>query len=422
MPQKTAAYLVVEHPDDRIPHYVDLVKEFSYSSDVMGVGELCQFVVVGDDQGGTLRKLREGAMLKLRLKNDAVNGGNWTRKHTGRIVERDVSVKEGTIKITSADLGWHLLNCHAPEWFRLRGSKLGDLLDPKARHQFLDPSFGFEGVRTGDDANALNRAIKLGKAGIRPPGVSPLEVMPVIQIEPGESFYDCITKYAQRFNKLINVSVDGYVQVWNPNYDRPPRYQIRCMPGDSNVIEARRHDDASTRYTQVTVVGEIVVPPIDERAPQPTNPNFNKRRGVYTAAKNPKNGLPAPLPFTHRQTVGDGEMFDRSMAAGQAEWKWKRGMFDSHYLQVVVQDHYQGDTWWESDEMVEVDIPALDVKGTYYIQSAACDSSTESGDTTTLILRWTHLLSASFGVWRNPPVYKAPGDKAAVTPGKGGGQ
>ena len=133
-------------------------------------------------------------------------------------------------------------------------------------------------------------------------------------------------------------------------------------------------------------------------------------------------GLPAPLPFTHRHTFGDGEMFTSKMATAQAEWRWKRGLFDSHYLEITVPDHYQGTEWWESDEMVAVEIPGLDAVGNYYLASVRCDSTVAEGDTSTLVLRWPHLLSASFGDWRSPPSIKSPAAKAALKKGKGSGQ
>ena len=416
--QRTSAYLQVEFPGET-PYYIDEVKEFAYSSDVMAVGDTCTFTVVLDPKGEALQKLRLGADLRLRLKNNAVNGGNWTLKHRGRIVQREASLKEGTVQVTSADLGWHLTNCSAPLWRRLRNIRLNELLDPQAKTNFLDPTFALQGLRTGLDANALQRRARQGKSVI---GAQPYQLydpVQAVQVEPGESFYDVITRYVQRDNLLINVTMDGYLQAWNPDYDREPAYRFYCNSLESNISDAKRFDDASTRYTDTVCVGEIINWGAQYNN---DNPNALKRRGFYKAKEDEKTGLPAPLPFTNRLTFGDGEMYTSAMAQRQAEWRWKRGMFDSHYLQIEVLDHYQLGLWLESDEMAFVDIPQLEAVGLYYVQSVHCTGTEDRGDVTTVTLRWPHLLSASWGEWRNPPKQKSKEAQAALRRGKGGGQ
>lgn len=396
--------------------------EFSYVSDVMGVGDVCSFTVVSTPDGERLRQLREGASVKVKMRNASVNGGKWTTKYSGLIVSRDADLEAGTIKIGVADRGWHLLHSSAPLWKKLRGLKLRDLLDPNAspKTRFLDPSFGLVGLRTGLDANALNRSIKLGKSGLIPPGQESIAPVPILQVEPGESFFDVLSRFAQRFNLLIGVSVDDYLQAWNPSYERSPAYSVIRKKGDgsqrNNVINVKRHDDLTSRYTSVTVVGEIVVPPVDERGQSQDAfaPNANKRRGYYEAAE----GL---LPFNHRKTSSNGEMWTGALAKKQAEWEWKRGMFDSHYLEVTLPDHYQAGTWLESDQLVDVDVPELDAVGRYYAAQVTCSSTAAEGDVTTMILRWPHLLSASFGEWKSPPNYSGK-SKKELTAGKGGGQ
>lgn len=422
-PQKTKAKLAISLAE-RDYFEIDQIKEFSYTYDVMGVGDTCSFTVVSTSDGSMLRKLREGAEVKCYLRNPAVNGGDWTLKHSGLIVTRDADCMEGTIKIGVADIGWHLLHSSAPLWRRLRGMTLRDLLDPTApaKRRFIDGTFGFQGLRTGLDANALNRAIKLGKAGLLPPGQSPVEPVPVLQIEPGESYFDVLSRFTQRFNLLVGVSVDQYLQAWNPNYNRFESYDVISAAGDkrSNAIRVRRHDDITTRYTDVICVGEIVVPPIDLRAQgqDAFAPNANKRRGWYSAA-------PGLLPFNHRKTQADSEMFTGHLAMRQAEWVWKRGMFDSHYLEATMPDHFQmrpyGGEWYEADQMVMVEVPELDAMGRYYAAQVTCTSSESEGDTTRMILRWPELLSASFGEWSSPPRYSGVQPKA-LTKGAGGGQ
>ena len=405
--QKTKAYLEVEFPG-RKPWLIDEIKDFSYSSDMMAVGDQCSFTVVADSKGDTLRRLPLGALVRLRLNNPAVNRGRWTLKHLGRIVTRDASVGDGTIKVGSADLGWHLTSCHAPLYKRFRGLKLDQIVNPATG--FIDPSFGFMGVRA--DANALNRRLKQGRAAIQAQQLKVLDTLQVFQVEPGESFFDCLTRYCQRENLLINVSVDGFIQLWNPDYERAPLYSFEVSDTRSNVSEARRHDEAGSRYTEVITVGEALA--LGIQLNDPNDPNATKRGGSYRA--------PSVLPFTNRHTAGDGEMLDSKMAAAAAEWRWKRGLFDSHYIEVKVPDHYQGGNWYESDELTDVKIPALSTEGRYYVQSVRCDSTVKDGDVTTLILRWPHLLSAAYGQWGTHPQLGDPADTLALLPGIGEGQ
>ena len=146
----------------------------------------------------------------------------------------------------------------------------------------------------------------------------------------------------------------------------------------------------------------------------PNDPNAMKRRGLYKA--------PGLLPFTNRRTSSDSEMLDREMAAANAEWAWKRGLFDSHYIEVKVPDHYQGSNWYESDELAQVRFPGLSTEGRYYVQSVKCDSTVKDGDVTTLVLRFPYLLSAAYGQWGTRPKLSDPADTLALLPGTGEGQ
>jgi hypothetical protein len=400
--QRTKAELEVTYPGGPTV-IIDEIIEFSYSSDVLAVGDECSFVIVGDRTGERIKALRMGATVQLFLRNPAVNGGNRTLKHLGLITDRKTSLKQGTIRVTSADLGWLLVNCSAPLWRSLRKATFGDLVDPSSLHTFIDKSFGFAGLRI-DDANLKNRSLKLGKAQAVAQQQRVLDPAYAIQIEAGDSQYDVMSKYAQRFNRLIGVSVDGYIQVWNPDYNRPPAYQLRVDTSNTAVIECEQIDTIMTRYTDVVCVGEIV----GYQGGQDVNdPNAGHRRGAFYNRN--------ILPFHRLFTFGDGEMWNRDMAKKQAEWRYKRGMYDAHYLAISVVDHYQalpgplqGASWYESDQMIRVTIPSLGlVDALYYVGSAVCESTVREGDITHLNLRLPYFLSASFGTWRTPPALTA---------------
>jgi hypothetical protein len=410
---------------------LDTVEHFTYNSDILAVGDQCTFDVVLDAQGKTWDTLQKGATVRLYTTNPAVNMGQRTLKHLGIITDKSGSAKAGKIQVTSADLGWHLQNCHYGIWKQLRKATYRDLLDPNGPHNepppgpagnqphvfWIEPSFNFQGLRIGKGVNSLNRGLKLGRAQALSEQTNLLDPVFAIQTEPGMTPFDNMLRYAQRINLLVGTTVDGYIQAWTPDYDRPAQYNFICDPGNpaSNCIDIQCHDTISTIYTDTTVVGEK----LDTKFFQDNyNPNAAHVRGDFTNT----GGV---LPFVHRHTRGDGEMWSPKMAQKMAEWDYKRGIYDSHYLTVQVPDHYQmcqidgqqAGVWYESDMLCTVTCPHYNLHNQiYYIASAAYESE-GTKDTTTLTLRLPWFLSASFGEWPTPSLYAK--EQQAKTKGEG---
>lgn len=394
--QRTVAEIEVGLPGQ--PSVViDEIKEFDYSSDVLAVGDEQHFTVLLDERGDRIRDLRGGSTVRLYLRNPAVNGGSRTLKHLGILTEVEASPKTGEIRCTSADLGWHLTHCHAPLWRSLRHATYQDLCDPDGPHTFLERSFGFRGLRSGKGVNALNRGLKLGRQVAAIAANRVIDPVYAIQIEAGDSYFDTMSRYAQRINLLVGVTVDGYIQIWNPDYDREPAYRFNVSRTESNVEDLVWRTTIDSVYTEVVCVGETTG---YQGSQDPNDPNASHRRGAF------RN--PAALPFTHRLTFGDGEMWSTAYARKQAEWRYKRGQFDSHYLIVTILDHHQGGQWLESDQMVRVTCPELGLQdASYYVASVVCESRVQGGDRAHLCLRLPYLLSASWGEWRTPPAGQA---------------
>lgn len=374
------------------------ILSFDYSSDVLAIGEEAHFVV--DNKGHKWRDdLKLGQSVEFILQHPAVNGNLPVVKHRGVIVRRNpkISPTEGsTISITSADLGWHLQNNHAPLWMRLQGKTYADVCDPEIS-PFFDKSWGFKGVRFDGD---IRRQLKLGIAAVAAASQRVLDQVHVIQVEPGNTPAEKIVEYARRLNLLLNVSPDGYVCLFRPNDRQAPLYSLRLRDDDeeNNVLEAELVEDARTLYTEVIVVGEQ----IGYEGPQdPNNPNATKKRGRVLH--------PGALPFLHRHTTADGELFANGLAQKQAEWIYKRGIFDAWYATYTVNEHHQNGFWWESDTMCHVEDDELGLSGNFYVQSVRCQGSKQGGDVTQVVLRKPGLLSASFGEYPNPPIYRASG-------------
>lgn len=393
---------------------------FSYASDVLSVGDPFA-VTVPNPRGRFTKKLGIGERITLKLSNAEVNGGTLTTKLRGRIVEREASSDpSGTrIQLNCADLGWHLANCCAPTWYCLTEGTFLDLFtdgylqDGKKQTGLLDPAWGLLGqtdatgiwratIQTSNEptlAERLGRTSSLSKLSVRlnKAQAVAMNLMGVfaplyrVQTEAGDKVFDVLAEYSRRNNLLVNVSSDGVIQVWNPDYTRKPLYKIHYTDDDqrrqrNNVLGVRLYEALQGRFTEVTCVGELVA--ANFATLDPNNFNAGKLRGTFR-----RNNFP----FVHRKTVVDGEMFDSSLAARQAEWHYKRELFNSFIYEVTVKGHHQNGVWWESDTMCAVDDDVTGVKGNLYVASVRYER-TNAGDITHVAMRLPNLLSAAFGV------------------------
>lgn len=384
------------------------VEEFDYSSDILAVGEEAH-ISIPDPRGSYIGKLAPGQIVEFLMRDPAVNGGAPTLKHRGRLKRRQARVDATsgtTIKIISADLGWHLTKCCAPLWFNLKRIRLRSMVDPafsapgarKAIPSLVNEAayrFGFKGVRA---SNVLNRLTKLGQKASKVEGQDGIDNVFAIQAEPGDLIYDLITNQARRFNLLVNVSVDGYIQLWNPDYSQRPLFSLYSIPAyaQNNILDAEEDVDLDTMYTHVECVGQQVQWEGDQ---DPSNPNAGKKRGQFTRA--------TALPFVHRLTYADPEMFSKGLAQQSAQWRWKRAWFDSYQLTVTVKEHHHNGLWWESDTMANVNISQIGVYRNLYVQSVRCQVNKQSGATTQILLREPGLLSAAFDEIPDPPIQRA---------------
>lgn len=374
---------------------------FSYSSDVLQLGDAFS-VTVPNPRGIYTNKFLRGQTVQLFLRNPNVLGNALTLKHLGIITERDQSVSSrgSVIQVTCADLGWHLANNDAPTWYRLQYKTLLDLLtDPN----WIHPSWGLSGVNPDNETNRLIRQnLNHGRAQAAIDTQALLGTLVYIQIEPGDKIADVIAGYCRRINRLFNVSCQGQLQVWTPNYNQTPLFRIELHDIDdparnrNGVIDVHIRESIASIYTQVTCIGEMVG---GDLALDPANQNATKRRSTFEN--------PFALPFLHRVAFADGDIFDYPEAAAQALWAYNRGIFDSWQAVYVVRGHWQRAAgaqrayWWESDQMVAVDDTVNGLSGNFYCTSVRCDRD-EQGDRTVVTLRKT-CLQASFGVYPRPP-------------------
>lgn len=376
---------------------------FCYQNEVLAIGDPFA-VTVANPRGKYRGKLRKGLKITLRLSNPEVNNGQLTLKHTGRIVRPEyISDGGGTrVQLNCADLGWHLANCDASLKVNLQRGSLEDLFG----EPLIDRSWGLYGDFSGpqgswrarlitdsETSRLLRLGIRLSKSQAAATNLAGVfQRVYVVQSEPGDKVADILMLYARRINRLVNVSADGKIQVWNPDFSQKPLYRIEYHDDDrrtrNNILSVRARDDLAGTFTEVVCVGEIVG--LEYAQIDPNDPNAGKVYGTYTPPT-------APLPFVHRRTFCDGEMFVESLAAKQAEWHFKRALYDSWSYEVRVKGHHQDGTWWEADAMCSVDDSIHGVTGNYYVASVRYER-TKEGDVTDVVLRPPGLLSAAFGV------------------------
>jgi hypothetical protein len=347
-------------------------------------------VAIPNPYGKYTGKFLPGARVTLYLQNPLVATNARTLKATGVVVKRRVeSGGNGTlIQLECADLGWHLTNNAAPLWAPLSGN-FKNLLEEGT---WIDPSWGINTAqfRTINKNNVFR--IYNGKAGVQlaqqqEPLTTPLQR---IQAEPGDKVADILITYARRINYLINVACDGVFQLFRPNYTQTPLYHIEyhaqgeSSPADNNILNVTVEDDITNRWTSTLCVGEIVIPQVaPDAAVVNATQNSLKFRGQLSAANE--------LPFVHRMSFSDGEIFKSQDAAPMAYWRYKNDKFNSFKANYRVRGHHQNGVWWESDTMCSVNDTVNGVVGKYYVSSVHYTRD-EQGDIAEVTLRLPNLL------------------------------
>ena len=396
---ETLATVTVTDTDGNVTR-IPNIKSFSYSSDVLAVGDQSS-VIIPDPRRLYLDKTKRGTRVELSLSNPLVQGGAETKKLVGRIWEQDInsSSSGGTvITLTIRDLGVHLFD-EPPIWTNLFHATFRDFLEKS-----IDPSWGFQGVRptTGNDAS---RFLRQSLPNSRQNAVltrNKTDLVPfiVIQTEPGQKIYDILVEYCKRAGYLVNVSPDGWIEFFKPNDIQAPQYRLEYHDPDidgaaaaarNNVLDppgAHVVNSADPLYTDVTCISEVVTPDMIQEAAQSVDPNFNKivsqaPHGIYLSL----------LPFRKYAAFVDMNQITQDQVNARAAWKSGMGQFQSFTLSVTVRGHQQGGIWWEADTMASVEMPVVGISTPLYVQAVRCDRD-DAGDRTALTLRLPGLLNA----------------------------
>ncbi len=408
----TLATIEVIEPDGSTTT-VPNITAFSYSCDAQQVGDPFA-VTVPDPRLRYLRehKLCEGSRVTFSLASPFVGGGAKTKKITGVLVRREVQVDAtgGTVmQLQGADNGWHLINNDGVLWMGLQGKTLGSLGDAcihpeRVIEGELDPRWGFaDQVLFENVSNTLAKQhLKQGRQGIVIANQANPEIpLARIQVEPGQKLFDMLSLYSKRQLLFVNVTAEGALVFYSPDYSRDPSYEFRCYPIEepdsvrNNVLGQgiKVFDDITERFTDVTCVGEVPLPDETDGVVAKDDINANKFRGRYTATQGSSvAGLRIP-PFLRRLVFGEGEALYRGMADNRAAWRALYGLFNSHVVTFSVRHHHQRGIWYEANTMCTLDFPVVGVSGRYYISAVRCDRD-DRGDRTQITAHKPDLLAA----------------------------
>ena len=208
-------------------------------------------------------------------------------------------------------------------------------------------------------------------------------------VQPGQSVAALLTSAARRLNRLIGVSADGILQVWNPDYTQRARYRIDYHEADdpdsvrNNVISCQIGDKLDGKYSRVEVVGQVVgwyAQDTNDLAP-------GRFSGVATNSD--------AVPFDHELTYSEAEIWDPDLAPYAAQWKLNRGLYDSFAATYKLRGHHQNGAWWAAGTMCELHDSVNGYDGPFFV-SAIKHMRTGDGDQTEVTLRLPGLLAASF--------------------------
>lgn len=386
------AYTVTMDPNDvAITSHQFPVKEWCIVDDMMNVSDSATFSIANDD-GSNTDKFQIGQKITFDESDSDVAQGQWTRHLTGRIVGLDsYSDAHGgsNILVSAMDLGWHLTSSHGVPLTNLAGSTWERLLS-----KLTDSSWGFGQVI---GTNKLSRFLKQGRAGITRSLVLQqnhlTSILPYIQVEPGQSPWDIISAYAQREGVLINVSGEGDLVFFRPDYTQEASYALHYHTtadhsDQNNILERPSiHEVIDGVYSAVEVFSTIVNP---QKISNPEDPNAAYTRFLYQ----PTN----PLPFSRLHVITDAESVTKQLLQNRAKWEFQKGLFDSWQYEADFKGHSQKDSqgrghFFVSDTIISMNDSIHNIQGGYYVQRVTRSSTIEHGLRSKLLIKKTGLLN-----------------------------
>jgi prophage tail gpP-like protein len=258
------------------------------------------------------------------------------------------NARSSAITVTGYDLGKLLDSC-APPWRRLRGLTWGQLtdicIDPSWRAAPTTTTLG-TGITWGIQRVVgvdLNRKIKLGRAQVVIDyGVKYQQFVPPIQIEPGETAYDLLSRYGKMqaavqkgTGSLVAVSALGDLMIFNPDDTKDDAaiwsFQYHNDSRNQRIKDAELSLKGDDLYSEYTMYSAIITRPGDPNKLDNYNPNAAKIQSTVLH--------PGYLKVKRRFTGTDAEQYNQRLLDARVDWKRRMSLWSEWSITYTVQGH-----------------------------------------------------------------------------------
>lgn len=327
-------------------------------------------------------------------------------------IEYNTSAGASTIAITGYDLGKVLDSCALP-WVRLRGKTWGQLTDicldsswragPSTSQVGTGTAWGIQRV-VGVD---LNRKIKLGRQqAIIDYGQTYQQFVPPIQIEPGESCYDLLSRYAKMqaagqggVGSLVAVSALGDLMIFNPDDSKDDAaiysFQYHLDSRNQRIKDAQLKLSGDDLYSEFRMYSSIITRPGDPNKRDSYDPNAAKIKSISSQV--------GYLGVFRRWAGAEAEQYSQKLLDARVEWRRKMALWNEWSLTYTVQGHSMpgagalSGRWIPIVEgnNVEIEDTRNRVRGKYIIESVTrTQRPAPEGTTSRIVIRKLGLLGA----------------------------
>lgn len=363
------------------------IKEWSLTDDITQLGDSLSFLIP-NIEGENSNVIQMGAMVEAKESSPDVNNGQPVPTFKGRVVDLETGSDASggsVIKVTCADLGWHLTHTAGKPFFVLEGLNVQRLLDA-----VIDPAWGITAVV---DGNTASHSLKQGRA-VAQREANPQQgaIYQKVMIDPGEMIHAVLTTYTQREHKFMTISPKGELVLFTPEQARPDiSYFVRfhgsedSRRGLNNVVgRPKRRQTIDGLYTTVTLIYQDV---IKSQQPNTEDPLDAFHRYVLDTEE-----TRASLPFPRRLVTTDAEVPLTVSPQRRAQWHWARERFNADVYEVTFPAHSQGGIFFVSDSIIGCDDTVNGVVENRYVRAVTRSQSAMGGTTATLVCHKRGLL------------------------------
>jgi len=158
---------------------------------------------------------------------------------------------------------------------------------------------------------------------------------PKIMVQPGETVGDILIRYAKFDRRFVNVTPDGDLAFFQPDYSTPPQFVFNYNYDDTadrnNVLDGTRNVDGSKVYNLVECVGSLLY---GLAIAEQDNPLEGMTWGF--ADRRSPDGY-----FLRRLTFADNERYNNTRCQDRARWRYAQGVYASETVSLTAQGHSQ---------------------------------------------------------------------------------